>query len=115
MDKKEQMNTRLYKKLCLEYENFINLVVTLPPNEILERAYEKVFKADILICFENQDISYEKAKALYSLKNPLEELYQEWLNTDVSYMEDLRDAIENRAGSAAKLAQKSVKDKDKER
>lgn len=77
MNKTEMMNQRLYDKMSREYDRFIEQVKTLPPEEILERAYEKISKQDILMCFENDDMEYGKARALFAFKNPLEELYQQ--------------------------------------
>lgn len=90
MDIREQ----LYEKLSAEYDAFIGELKAAPPDKIIESAYEKVFKEDILMCFEyNDDLSDEKIDALLALESPLDSLYQNWLDTDVSYMDDLRDTI----------------------
>ena len=59
-------------------------------------------KEDLLCCFECSERLQVEAKALYLLKKPLEDLYREWLETDASYMDMLRDTIDDRAQSAVK-------------
>jgi hypothetical protein len=39
---------------------------------------------------------------LYKLDKPLDALYQEWLHNDLSYMDLLRDTIDNRIESAVR-------------
>ncbi|NCC87073.1 MAG: DUF3848 domain-containing protein [Clostridia bacterium] len=108
MDRTEAMNQKLYEKLSAEYGKFYDHLKTLPPEEIIRSSYEKVFKEDLLLCFEVTDLDYDKAKALHSLKDPLDDLYNEWLGTDCSYMDMLRDVIDTRSESAIKeLKQKS--------
>ena len=52
----------------------------------------------------------EEAKALNREKYPLDRMYQEWLDTDVSEMQMLKDSIDD----TAKKAVKEMKDKQKE-
>ena len=95
-------NTLLYEKMQKEYNQFLEKLEEMVPQEVIEYAYEKVVKEDILCCIEYSKYPQVEAKALYSLKNPLHELYQEWLDTDVSYMDTLRGTINERAKSAVK-------------
>ena len=109
MNMAEKMNQRLYDKMNREYFRFIEQVKALPPEQILDRAYEKVSKQDILCSFENEGMEYDQAKALCRLEHPLEELYQQWLKTDSSYMESLRETMEERANSAVTVMNKAAK------
>ena len=109
MDKTEQINRKLYEKLSAEYDKFYENLKTLPPEEIIRSSYEKVFKEDILMCFECDNIDYDKAKALYSLDTPLDNLYNEWLGTDCSYMDMLRDVIDTCADTAIKDLKRNSK------
>lgn len=112
MNQTEKINQQLYEKLSQEYSRFIDGLKQLSPEEIIEHSYEKVFKEDILTCFECDDMPYAKAKALLSLKNPLNDLYEEWLSTDCTHMDMLRDCINDRAISALKeLKSKSLKER----
>lgn len=102
MDKTEQMKNRLYNKMKAEYDIFIDQLEGKPPAEIIKSSYEKVFKEDLLLSVEDKEFTYEEAKALFSLKCPLDALYQEWLDTDVSYMDMLRDIVDTKTQSAVK-------------
>jgi hypothetical protein len=85
---------QLYAKLSAEYDAFIEGLKDKPPKDIIESSYEKVFKEDILMCFEyDDDMSDKEIAALLALEFPLDELYRNWLDTDVSHMDDLRDTI----------------------
>jgi hypothetical protein len=90
MTPKEQ----LYTKLSAEYDAFVEGLKDKPPKDIIESSYEKVFKEDILMCFEYDDnMSDKEIAALLALEFPLDELYRNWLDTDVSHTDDLRDTI----------------------
>lgn len=87
-----------------ELDSFIAELKMKPPDEIIEFAYELTYKEDILESFDfdfegNYPFSNEQAKALLSLKHPLDYLYQEWLDYDGSVLDTLRQsnalAIEN--------------------
>lgn len=103
-------NKLLYEKMSAEYDRFIEDLKQMPPEQIIEHSYEKVMKEDLLSCFEFTDRSQTEAKALYLLKNPFDDLYQEWLDTDASYMDMLRDSIDERIKSAVK----EMKDRQRE-
>lgn len=109
MNMAKKMNQRLYDKMSREYSRFIDRVKTLPPEQILERAFEKVSKEDILCSLEGKGMEFDQAKALCRLEHPLEELYQQWLNTDSTYMESLRETMDERANSAVTVMNKAVK------
>ena len=85
---------QLYEKLSTEYELFLDGLKQLPPGKILDAAYEKVFKSDILTCFEEDTFSETQARALLEIDQPLERLYREWMDTDVSYMDMVRDCVD---------------------
>ncbi len=91
------INDRLYTKISGEYDNFIENLKTLPPEQVIEKSYEKVFKEDILLTIEGENLSPEKAKALLKLEKPLDSLYHAWLETDASYMDRLYDCVEGYA------------------
>ena len=95
-------NDLLYEKMKREYDAFISELKFLPLEEIIEKSYEKVMKENILYACEDEELLQPQAKALYHLRNPLDDLYQEWLKTEDSMMEDLRYSIRYRADSAVK-------------
>ena len=102
MINKKDYNILLYEKLMAEYENCIKELKSMSPDEIISHSYEKTFKEELLLYFEYDNLPQEKAKALYKLKNPLEDLYKSWLKSDVSYIDLIRDTIDERAKTAIK-------------
>lgn len=103
-------NELLYQKMKAEYDSFIDELKRMTPEQIIEHAYEKVIKEDILCECEFDLFEPQEAKALYLEKHPLDRIYNDWLHNDYSYMEQIRDTISD----AAKDAVKEMKDKSKE-
>jgi len=81
---------KLYLKGKREYQQLLEEIEKLPPKEIINRAYEIVLKQDILMIFNEDDLSQKQIRGLYSLDYPLQAIYDDWLSNDFSYMEDLR-------------------------
>ena len=99
---KKDYNQLLYDKMKSEYDEFISDLSTKSPKEIIDHSYEKVFKEELLIICESSDRTQEEAKALYQQKRPLDFLYQEWLHNEYSYMDMVRDTVDDGAKSAVK-------------
>ncbi len=88
-------NIELYNKLNAEYDAFIADLKTKSPDEILEKSYEKVIKQDFIAIFEFHNFPQHYAKALYMQKTPLDNLYHEWLENEYSYLDLLRDTVDD--------------------
>jgi hypothetical protein len=84
----------LYQKLSAEYNNFAADLLDKAPGEILDAAYEKVIKADIVYNFEGNELSDKETLALLALEYPLDEMYRDWMDSDSSYMDTLRGSID---------------------
>ena len=95
-------NKLLYEKVQQEYNEYLADLKKLPPEKIIEQSYQKTIKEDMVTLCGETERPQSEAKALYLLRYPLEEIYQQWLDTDVSYMDMLRDSIDDRAKSAVK-------------
>lgn len=80
-------------KAWIEQEKFVTHLETLPPKEIIEMSYEKVMRDDILMIFEEADLSTDHVRALLKLEQPLASCYSRWLKNDLSHMEMLQDTI----------------------
>lgn len=100
----------LCEKLQKEYDAFVDNLKQQTPEDIINSAYRIIFMKDIVTACDDDRISQKEAKALYLLKYPLEEVYQEWLSNDYSYMYMLRDTVKDRAATAVK----DLKEKHKE-
>lgn len=95
MTKNEILNQRVCDKMQTELNHFIAELKSKPAEKVIEYAYELIYKQDILQSFDfdfqnSNPLTNEQAKALLSLKHPLDYLYQAWLNCDSSVLENLR-------------------------
>lgn len=104
----------LYKKMQREYFDFLNDLKNIPVEKVIEHAYEKVIKEDLLTCIEGATMEQSEAKALYLKQYPLDFIYQGWLGNDCSYMDMLRDTIDD-ASRIAVEEMKKRKEKSYER
>ena len=93
----EALNTKLYEKLFAEQEKFKGWLLTQPPEEILNHAYEYTIREDIVLAMEYHDVSDEQAKALLSSPAPLDEIFQAFEKIEGDHMDTIRDCIESRA------------------
>ncbi len=103
-------NELLYEKVQVEYDAFIEELKRMTPEQIIEKSYEKVTKENMVTIIQEENLTPAEAKALCREKYPLDRMYQEWLDTDVSEMQMLKDSIDD----TAKKAVKEMKEKQKE-
>ena len=96
-ERTRRINEMLHEKVEAEYQNFLEELEKKEPKEIIASSYEKVFKEDIVLALTENELPYDRAKALLRMDYPLEEAYQAWLKQDVTYMEDLRDCVDDYA------------------
>lgn len=89
------LQTRLYEKAKTEQDKYISELLKKTPQEILDSSYEKVIRDDILMIFENEDLTDRQIRELLKLKNPLAECYERWLKADCSHMEMIKSTIED--------------------
>ncbi len=93
-------NIKLYDKMSREYDLFLDNLKTKPPEDIIKSGYEIVVKEDILSIFEFATLPQVEAKSMYLQNKPLEKVYQEWLGNDYSYMDMLRDTVNDAVNKA---------------
>ena len=67
----EELNTRLYEKMFAEQEQFRDWLLSQPPEEILNHAYEYTVREDILMSLEYHDLPDAQARALLKSPSPL--------------------------------------------
>lgn len=85
--------------------------MVLEAKEIIAASYEKVFKEDIMMILSENDLPYDRAKALLRMEHPLDAAYRAWLGRDSTYMEDLRDCVDEFAKDEAMRRKKEVKER----
>lgn len=90
---RQSLNRRLTDKVQQEFSAFREEIKQKSPQEIYEAAYQIALKSDIAECFSEADYSPQAAKALLKSPNLLNDIYAEWIETDYSHMDDLRQTI----------------------
>lgn len=97
MQTEQELQNLLYEKMSKEQDNYIEKLKHSKPEEIISSAYEKVMRDDILILFDGDDTFLDKKqlKELLKLEYPLSACYDAWMDTDISYMDMLRDTVDD--------------------
>ena len=54
----EELNTAIYHKMEAEQDSYRDWLLTLPPDEILQHAYEYAVRQDILFAMEDLELGY---------------------------------------------------------
>ena len=108
----EELNTRLYEKLFAEQERFRDWLLSQPPAEILNHAYEYTMREDILMSLEYNDLEDSQARALLKSGKPLKQIFERWENQETSYMDTVWDTVQEQA-RAAEAKQKAKAQKER--
>ena len=85
----EELNTRLYEKIFAEQEQFRDWLLSQPPAEILNHAYEYTVREDILMSLEYHNLEDSQARALLKSDKPLKQIFERWENQETSYMDGI--------------------------
>ena len=93
-------NTALYEKMTAEQDKFRDWLKNQPPEEILKHTYEYTVREDILMAMEELDLPQSRAAALLASPSPLADVYKKFADRETSYMDMVRDSIEQRAEAA---------------
>ena len=90
----EQLREKLYSRMNSELAEFERELLQKSQQQILDRSYEYISKKSIVTEIEyGRNLSNEQLKAMLKLKAPLEVLYEEWIDTDGSESQMIRDVI----------------------
>ena len=108
----EELNTRLYEKMFAEQEQFLDWLLSQPPAEILNHAYEYTVREDILMSLEYNDLEDSQARALLKSGKPLKQIFERWENQETSYMDTVWDTVQEQA-RAAEAKQKAKAQKER--
>ena len=93
----EELNMKVYEKLFDEQEKFKEWLLTQPPEEILNHAYEYTVRQDIVLAMEYHDLGDDQCRALLSSPAPLDEIYHDFEQIEGDHMDVIRGCIETRA------------------
>lgn len=106
----EELNTAIYHKMEAEQDSYRDWLLTLPPDEILQHAYEYAVRQDILFAMEDLELQPEQCRALLKSPSPVANILKDFEKLELSYMDTIRDCIEDRAGKMMQLGkQKEVR------
>ena len=92
----------IYEKITSERDYYRQWLLSQPPEEILNHAYEYAMREDILMAMENLELTDAQAQALLGSPTPLSDVYHEFTMTDNGEINHLQDCIENRANYICK-------------
>ena len=90
----EELNMKIYEKLFDGQEKFKEWLLTQPPEEILNHAYEYTVRQDIVLAMEYHDLSDDQCRALLSSPAPLDEIYHNFEQIEGDHMDVIRGCIE---------------------
>ncbi len=93
----EELNLQLYNKMADEFEKFKQELLNSSPEEVIDRAYEYVIKDDILLALEDNDLMASRADALLKSENTLDDVYNAWMDSESSHMDEIRDILDSAA------------------
>lgn len=94
MLKKEELEIRLYERMSMENEKYLNELKTKSADDIIRSAYEIACRDNLFMIFEDvTDLNAEQLEVLLEFENPLAELYDDWINRDTDEMDNFRYSI----------------------
>ena len=96
ISKLQELKQKFDDKIDNEYEEFIEELKQCSPQVILERAYEKVSKEEMVYKIKDKDYTVSDLKALLKTDGILQECYDEWLKSDGNFNEVLEYAVDER-------------------
>ena len=108
----EHLNTQLYWKLHREHEVFKNWLMTHPPGVIIENAYKYAMREDVLLCFEDNDLPDDLARALLRSAEPLDKIFAAWESSGSGHMDSMWEKAQE---YATEMAEKQARIKDRGR
>ena len=86
---RQKLNQQLNDKVRQELSTFQKEMLSKSPQEIFDAAYQITIKNDIAECILNANYSPQAVKALLKSPDLLQDIYEEWLETDNSHTEEL--------------------------
>lgn len=100
------LQEQLYIKAEAEQKDFKERLKLMPPDAIIDAAYEITSREDILEILGTVELEPKMVKALSKLNFPLSDCYDEWQKKDFSNTDELIDSIEQFAEVLSKKQQK---------
>ena len=99
------LDEQLYDKLSQEQDTFRKELLALPPEQILDKAWEYLVREDILLAMEYNELEDEQAQALLELPDAMSDLCDTVKEKDSRQQETIWHEIEERANVLAAAQQ----------
>ena len=122
----EELNHAVYDKCDREYDTFLDEINQAFKDKtngrngfehgddfLSEYAYQYTIYGDILTALEDMELSDEQCKALLESPNPLYSIYDEWLDTETSHMDGIRDSVISNAEKEMEALKRNLEDSEK--
>lgn len=90
----EELQTKLYQRMTAEQEQYRNWLLGQPPDVILNHASDYAIREMILQMAKEDDLPPAQAGTLLKSRTPLADVFMQWRNHQVGYLEGIRDAFE---------------------
>ena len=87
----------LHEKMLQEQNSFEDWLKNQSAEEILKHTYEYTVRNDIIMAMENLKLTDAQVQALLDSPTPLADVYRYFEKLETSYMDTIRESIENRA------------------
>jgi hypothetical protein len=99
---KEYLIDRVYDRIKIEYDAYVDEVMKMPPEKIIDEAYKLTISYEFLCAFDGEPrLTAEQLKAIMTFDDPLWSLYHEWQRRDWTMQDDIRDVIRDTADEQA--------------
>lgn len=87
------MKEQLIDRIHAEHAEWLAELKQKPADEIIGKAYEICYREEFISILENYNFTDEEIEKLMQLHNILDILYDEWLKTDASVCQMLKDVV----------------------
>lgn len=105
------LDSKLANKLDKELKKFKNELKKLPKSKIIDKAYELVTKEEIKDNLINMPL-YDKEKEMLFLQDDvLNEFYHDWLDSDVSLGDSMKECVEESIAILSRYFNKHSKER----
>ena len=98
-NEKDVLLAELLEKMEREMKQYEVKLLAMPPKQILEEAYHYTIYREISCLMEESDLNVRQLRALLKSENPMAEIYARWLDTEISFSEEVRSVIRMEANA----------------
>lgn len=93
----ENLLTELYEKMSAEQAQYRQWLLGQPPDQMLTHALEYAIRQAIVEEAKEGELPMTQIGPLLKVRKPLAEVFQQWQNHQIGYLEGIRDAYERSA------------------